>query len=110
MSDSLSSSLSLRLLFSIDCECIPAGAFVANIISGEFNTTDPALKEGSIIYKIRRDHPSKAKIIENKNEIICPGMFVRFTNVYYFTTIVLTTIGYGAQFVTTTASKIGQYR
>ena len=30
-------------------------------------------------------------------EIQCPNMFTNFTNVYYFTTIVTTSVGYGSQ-------------
>ena len=32
-----------------------------------------------------------------RGEIQCPNMFTNFTNVYYFTTIVTTSVGYGSQ-------------
>ena len=59
------------------------------------------------IVKIRPDHASKSKMRELANgTIICPDMFVRFTNVYYFTTIVTTAVGYGAQYVGTEQAQI----
>ena len=38
--------------------------------------------------------------------IVCPEMFSSFTNVYYFTTIVTTAIGYGSQFTDTDNGRI----
>ena len=52
----------------------------------------------SLIFQFKPVHSAKAKMIkDNHGDIICPDMFTSFTNVYYFTTIVLTSIGYGAQ-------------
>ena len=56
---------------------------------------------------ITAPHPSTTKMITMSNgTIACPQMFTSFTNVYYFTTIVTTAIGYGSQFTDTTNGRI----
>ena len=56
---------------------------------------------------IETPHPAANKMITMDNgTIVCPEMFSSFTNVYYFTTIVTTAIGYGSQFTDTDNGRI----
>lgn len=68
---------------------------------------DTAKDGGTLVVDIETPHPAANKMITMDNgTIVCPEMFSSFTNVYYFTTIVTTAIGYGSQFTDTDNGRI----